>query len=92
MNKNISICIPRVDKYFNQNRILSILNRYKLGIIKEIKIIKNKKKNNNIIYIYFSSWYDNEYVNNIKKKIMEGESVKIMYDEPWFWILVLNTN
>ena len=41
MNKNISICIPRVDKYFNQNRILSILNRYKLGIIKEIKIIKN---------------------------------------------------
>lgn len=92
MNKNISICIPRVDKYFNQTRILSILNRYKLGIIKEIKIIKNKKKNNNIIYIYFSSWYDNEYVNNIKKKIMEGESVKIMYDEPWFWILVLNTN
>ena len=92
MNKNISICIPRVDKYFNQNRILSILNRYKLGIIKEIKIIKNKKKNNNIIYIYFSSWYDNEYVNNIKKKIMEGKSVKIMYDEPWFWILVLNTN
>ena len=88
MNKNISICIPRVDKYFNQNRIFSILNRYKLGNIKEIKIIKNKKKNNNIIYIYFSSWNDNEYVNNIKKKIMDGESVKIMYDEPWFWILV----
>ena len=92
MNNTLSLCIPRVDNTITKQYIESVINKYKFGKIKKIKFIKNRKKNNNIVYIYFNYWYNNDYTKNIKKKILNNESIHLFYDEPWFWTLVLNTN
>lgn len=92
MNKPVSLCIPRVENTITKHFIENTLNKYNFGKIKKIKFIRNKKKNNNIVYIYFNYWYNNDYTKNIRKKILNNESIHLFYNEPWFWTLVLNSN
>tara|TARA_A100001015_G_C14688083_1_gene593360 strand:+ start:293 stop:415 length:123 start_codon:yes stop_codon:yes gene_type:complete len=37
---------------------------------------------------------DNDFVNSVKTKMLNGENIKIIYNknEPWFWKLVMNKN
>jgi hypothetical protein len=83
-----SLCIPRVFHNVTEEKIRSVLNTLKFGIIHKLEIIekKNQKEENfKCVFIHFKKWNENEIINPIREKILLGEDIKIMYDEPWFW-------
>ena len=52
---NLSLCIPRVNKMYNYSFIYNTINKYKIGEIEDIAILKKNKFNE--VYINFYYWY-----------------------------------
>lgn len=92
INSNPSLCIPRVFKDISVPSIANVFqNKLKFGVIKKINIIPNvNDKNFKKVFIHFDFWYDSENINNIKQKILNGTTIKVIYDMPWFWKCCLN--
>ena len=82
----LNIYIPRVYKNINERRILSVFFELNFGFIEKIKIIPHDNKFNSV-YVYFKYWHDDENSQTVYSTLDAGESVKIMYDSPWFWIV-----
>ena len=100
LNRNIlpefpNLCIPRVNIFVTKEQVFEIINKYSLGSIQKIDVIKKKgdckkgdcKKNDisNMVFIYFNEWYDNALANSVKDRLMSGKDIKIIYDDPWYW-------
>lgn len=82
-----SICIPRVFANISTQTISDIFQKkIKIGLIKKIDTIpcggdgKFKK-----IFIHFDFWYDDEKTSQLKTKFLNGNIIKVVYDNPWFW-------
>jgi hypothetical protein len=85
---NISICIPRVYKNITWKRIKDIFIKLNWGFIKRIDIVPIKSTNKNTFnkaFIHINNW--NIQYKHILLHIINGLSVKITYDKPWFWII-----
>ena len=81
-----SICIPRVFKNITIPFIVDIFQKQlKFGLIKKVNSVNNTDNNFKKIFIDFEFWYDNESVDSIKQKLIDGIIIKIVYDNPWFW-------
>ncbi len=82
-----SICIPRVFTYISTQNIINIFQKQlKVGLIKKIDSIPCKKNSNfKKIFIHFELWYNDDNTTNIKNKLLNGDIIKIVYDNPWFW-------
>lgn len=97
LNRNVyiervfpNLCIPRVHTFVTKEQVFEIINKYSLGSIQKIDVIKKKgsHKNNdisNMVFIYFNEWYDNALANSVKDRLMSGKDIKIIYDDPWYW-------
>jgi len=85
--ENPSICIPRVFDDIHVDFISNIFqNQLKLGKLNKINVIRNHNdKKFKKVFIHFDVWYDNDISNNIKKKLINGDIVKVVYGFPWFW-------
>jgi hypothetical protein len=84
-----TICIPSISKDIKKNYIFDVFVRLKLGYIKKIDFKYNKKKDNNIVIIYFAFWYNNERVNNIRTKLLNGKDINLVYNFPHYWKCLL---
>lgn len=96
-----SMCIPRVFPNINERRIRAIF--YNLGYpeIDEIDFVKcegrskktGKSESYNRVFIHFKTMaYSAQSlpVQTSIYKMFNGEQVKIMYDEPWYWMVSLS--
>lgn len=83
---NISICIPKVHKKYTYKWIFRIINKYKLGKIKNINIIPYHNSTHfNKVVINFQHWYNTKKNVDINQHLNNKGNIKIIYDEPWFW-------
>ena len=82
-----SLCIPRVFNNITELRIRKIFNELSLGKISRIDMTehKNEKGTFNRVYIHFEKWFCNENAKITRKKLILGNEIKIIYDNPWFW-------
>lgn len=96
-----SMCIPRVFPNINERRVHAIF--YNLGYpeIEEIDFVKCEGRNKrtgqseayNRVFIHFNAMEISSQSTTIHtsiRKILNGERVKIMYDEPWYWMVSLS--
>jgi hypothetical protein len=79
-----SLCIPCVYKTISENRIRSAFEEVCLGKIARIDI-KNVGEKFNRVFIHFKEWYWNDNAKMSRMKLLAGEEIKIVYDNPWFW-------
>ena len=88
-----SIFIPRVFANITKERITHIIeNVVPLGGVERVDIVEIDEKTNRV-WVHFTHWYDTEFVNEFKKLLMdETKQAKIVYDDPWFWIVLKNTH
>ena len=88
-----SIFIPRVFANITKERITHIVeNVVPLGGVDRVDIVEIDEKTNRV-WIHFTHWYDTEFVNEFKKLLLdETKQAKIVYDDPWFWIVLKNTH
>jgi hypothetical protein len=87
-----SICIPRVFKHISKQFIHEIFQKkLTLGHIRRVDIISNNTNTQfKKVFIHFDYWYDNQNAIAIKNKLIDGTTLKIVYDTPWFWKCSLN--
>ena len=96
-----SMCIPRVYSNINERRVRKIF--YNLGYpeIEEIDFVKcegvNKQtgrpQSYNRVFIHFKVMEISCQTTTIHasiNKILDGEQVKIVYDDPWYWMVSLS--
>ena len=91
----LSICIPRAHKNITSQRVHDTFRRLNLGCIDDVNVVSKTTKDGGepfvTIYVHFSNWnYDNPEAKKFRDKIVKGEQVNVLYDEPWFWKCVLN--
>jgi len=92
-NEITSIFIPRVFSNITKERITYVVeHKVPLGKVERIDVVNIDDKFNRV-FIHFQSWYDTEFVSVFKKLLLdETKQAKIVYDDPWYWIVLKNTN
>ena len=86
------LVIPGVFANIKEERIRRIFNDLNIGEVTQVDIVVPKtpvdaggKENKfNRVFIYIN-WNDTRNAVALRKRLLAGKDVKIMYDEPWFW-------
>ena len=84
------LCIPRMSKKISKDTILQVFERFQLGTI--VKYRESTSKNSMeykrvMLQIQWST--TNPKIEYYKALLDENKSLKLVYDFPWFWIMVI---
>ena len=96
MTEGYSLCIPRVFNNIPDAKIKSTFENLNLGKVGRIDIIcKNGRKDGSVFkmaFVHFEHWnYYNSAAINLRQQIEDPNVIaKIVYDDPWYWILLPN--
>jgi len=83
-----SICIPRVFKSTTRKDIYSVIEKLGLGAVDRIDLVaktNERGESYNKVFIHFKMWNRNPQAQATRDKLLQGEEIKIVYNEPWFW-------
>jgi hypothetical protein len=82
-----SIVIPRVFKNIGEKRIRAIIYKLNFGFLQRVDIVPKRGKDFNVVFLHFSAWNTNPTANAIRSRLDEGQQVKLVYEDPWFWLI-----
>jgi hypothetical protein len=92
--QNISLYIPHVFANFTKEFVAQTFSRLNIGDVERVDFIAkmgSDGKPYNAAYVHFLKWYDNSTARNLQEKIVDPvKQARLMYDDPWFWILLEN--
>jgi len=83
-----SVCIPRVYSNIDERRIRKTFDDLNLGIIERVDIIRKTTEKGdkcNRVFIHFSRWFSSKNADTARERLLNGQDIKIIYDDPWFW-------
>ena len=82
-----SIVIPRVFKNIGEKRVRAIIYKLNFGFLQRVDIVPKRGKDFNVVFLHFSAWNTNPTANAIRSRLDNGEQVKVVYEEPWYWLI-----
>ena len=95
---NPSIYIPRVYANIDWKRIKGVFEEiFGEGNVARVDVVKpynsegdeaTGKSKFNRVYVHFKKWP--EEVHELRKMLLDGGKVQVMYEEPWYWLCLLN--
>jgi len=92
--ENISLYIPHIFANYTKEDVIKVFEDQCIGNVKSIDFISKMGKDEkvfNAAYIHFYEWYDNEGARNLHERVVhEEKEARIMYDDPWYWIVLEN--
>jgi hypothetical protein len=84
-----SICVPYILDRVEKS---TITNTFKILFgernIERIDVVFREKDNGEKfkrVFVHFHRWPDTRDAQIMRERLLRGEEVKIVYDEPWFW-------
>ena len=84
-----SLCIPRVFPNITEERVWQVLDELELGEIDRIDMVERETREGDLyqrVFIHFKSWNGPHTQGGVvRQRVLDGEEVKIVYDDPWFW-------
>ena len=83
-----SICIPRVFKSTTRKDIYDVIEKLCLGPVERIDMVAKtnvRGESYNKVFIHFKTWSRNPQAQATRDKLLQGEEIKIVYSQPWFW-------
>ncbi len=83
-----SICIPRVFSNITWTRVKSVFEELGLGEVDRVDMVKKENEKGESfkrVFVHFKCWASTPEANQCRQKLISGDQVKIVYDEPWFW-------
>ena len=90
---NISLYIPHVFTNISKKMVAETFEHLRIGNVKRVDFVHKKGSNGafNAVYIHFNYWYDNIAASNFKDRVLNPNvEARIVYDEPWYWIVLEN--
>ena len=96
-NSQLSIYIPRVfPNWRNATKMTTVFENLDIGRIRRIDFVDKETAKGvkfSQAFIHFYEWFDNNHTRNLQKRIEDvDDTAKIVYDDPWFWMVFKNTN
>ena len=91
---NISLYIPHIFANFSKEFVAGLFADMNIGKVKHIdfvlKVGKDGKEYNSA-YIHFEHWYENPEAREFQERVLnQNKEARIVYDEPWYWIVLEN--
>jgi hypothetical protein len=92
---NISLYIPRVFANISKERVRIVFEELTIGKVSNIdfvsKMCDQTHTQYNGVYVHFEYWYDNTVSRNFQERVLDpNREARIVYDDPWFWIVLEN--
>jgi hypothetical protein len=95
INQQLSLFVPYMFLNITEARIAAIFASLLLGEVHHVDFVPKTDKNGkkyNAAYIHFRHWYNTPTVENFQERVTNPDKeARIVYDEPWFWIVLENT-
>ena len=96
---SLSICIPRTFPTIRgeqtKRAVFKTFRELGIGFIDRIDTVHKTDKNGErfcTVYIHLKNWnMQNQLARDTRQKLLDGEEIKVVYDEPWFWKCVAST-
>jgi hypothetical protein len=91
--KNISLYIPHIFANYGKPDVAKVFENLKIGKVQTIDFVSkmgNDGKAFYAAYIHFEYWFDNISAFNFQERVLTKSPAKLMYDEPWFWLVLEN--
>jgi len=86
-----SIYIPRIFENITSEKIKYAFEILDLGIVSYIDLVQRGPSKSKMAFVHFSEWSTNPSAQNLARKILDPNSqAKLVYDDPWYWILLPN--
>ena len=94
-----SICIPRTFPTIRgeqtKRAVFRTFRELRIGFIDRIDTVHKTDKNGDrfcTVYIHMRNWnMQNQLARDTRQKLLDGEEIKVVYDEPWFWKCTAST-
>ena len=93
-----SICIPRTFPTIRgkpvKDAVFNTMRDLKIGFIERIDAVQKtdaRGERYSTIYIHLKWNVRNTLARDTRQKLLDGNDVKIVYDEPWFWKCTMST-
>jgi len=84
-----SICIPRVFDNIEKKTIWGVFTQlFGRDSIDRIDVVFKEAPNGEKfkrVFVHFTAWPRTYEAQAVRRKLLENQEVKIVYDEPWFW-------
>ena len=91
--QNISLYVPHVFANYSKTDVAKVFNEY-VGHVKEVDFVSKKSHDGrpyNAVYIHFHAWHNNHATVNLQARILDpAQEARIVYDDPWYWIVLEN--
>ena len=91
--QNISLYVPHVFANYSKTDVAKVFNEY-VGHVKEVDFVSKKSHDGrpyNAVYIHFHAWHNNHATVNLQARILDpNQEARIVYDDPWYWIVLEN--
>jgi hypothetical protein len=88
--KQLILCIPRMENNIKRDTIFNIFKRLKIGYIEKITEIPLKNEKEYKRTIIKIKWNNSENSKMIQSRLINNQPVNIVYELPWFWKVVLS--
>ena len=92
---NMSLFIPHVFSNISAERITAAFQDNDIGQVSHIDLVSKMDKNGQIYnsaYVHFAFWYQNSTALNFQERVINpNQQAKLVYDDPWFWIVLKNS-
>ena len=89
-----SICIPRTWSNVTWSLVKDAFEEiFGDGSIERVDVVQRQAPNGdyfNKIFIHFVKWPETEYAQNIRQCLLDGKTIKLVYQFPWYWKCVLS--
>ena len=85
-----SVCIPRVFANIAKRDVKEVFEQV-LGVrgcVERVDLISKTTENGTPygrVFVHFRFWPRTDQANNFREQILSGGTVKLVYDEPWYW-------
>lgn len=99
--QNLSVYIPRIHRDdANSEFIARTFYEQEIASVRRVDFNKCHDKGTGtdagrVYYqakIYFHFWFKNQIAYNIQRRIVDGTHARVVYADPWYWILLENKN
>jgi hypothetical protein len=90
----MSICIPRAFDNITEARVAKVFEAlaiFEIGRIDMVKRVNEKGEKFQRIFVHIKDWYKTGDALKARERLLAGKELKIVYDDPWFWKVSLNT-
>jgi hypothetical protein len=84
-----SICIPRTLNNINWRQVKETFEQlFGPGTVERVDIVTNRTDASPFcrIFVHMRYWpVEKAEIADIRQRLVDGETVKVVYDNPWFW-------